>query len=444
MDKNVDELLEELKSPDDDTRKRAVLVLSKHPEPRVVEAMKRLQEDPSTAVRYFAKKALRDFEGTKGAPAAAPPLPTPEPARPQVAVAASDDPLMPVLGEAVIRKAEVIPERESISSLLAALKHEDMKVRLETIKKFGETKELLAVDPLLEIMNGDIRDLRVYAVQSLGLIGEQRVLTPLLNLLNSEEDAFVKATLVKAIARVGGVQLIPILARYLKDPDARTRANTVESLEIIADPKIIKFLVPLLQDENSRVKANVVKVLSKFGKSNMMEHLEEMLRSNDDHIRSSAIYALNKIGGEGVVRALVASLSDPNVGNVLAALEGLAKLDADEARDAIRDMLNHPNPKVRSTAQALLTGGAVPEGQEEPPAPAAAEAPQRTAEPRPAPETQAPAPASSDPLSDPKAFQQLWDELNGVLLGWRDRHRTLSTKDLARLLAVVLDGISEN
>lgn len=434
MDRSVDELLEELKSPDDDTRKRAVLVLSKHPEPRVVEAMKRLQDDPSTAVRYFAKKALRDFETTKGASDAAAPPPAVETIRPLVAAASPDDPIMPVFGEAVIRKAEVLPERESISSLLANLKHEDPKVRLETIKKFGDTKELLAVDPLLELITGGDRDMRVYAVQSLGLIGEQRVLTPLLNLLNSEEDAFVKATLVKAIARVGGVQLIPILARYLKDPDARTRANTVESLEIIADPKIIKFLVPLLQDENSRVKANVVKVLSKFGKSNMIEHLEEMLRSNDDHIRGSAIYAFNKIGGEGVVKPLVASLQDPNVSNALAALEGLAKLDATEARDAVRDMLNHPNPRMRQAASALLSGE--PVGTAAEPSPAAAAA-------SPAPASGAPAAALADPLADPKAFQQLWDELNGVLLSWRDRHRTLAKKDLARLLAVVLDGLSE-
>jgi HEAT repeat protein len=436
MDKSVDQLLEDLKSTSDDVRKRAVLVLAKHAEPRVFKALEDLSNDSSTAVRYFAKKALRDFEATSQTP----PVAAPE--------GVTFDGDVPVTGQAVIKKSEVIPEKDSISILLKNLKSGDLKLQLETIKKFGENREVMAIDPLLEMINHEVRDLRIYAVQSLGLIGEQRVLTPLLNLLNSEPDAFVKATLVKGIARVGGVQLIPILARYLKDPDGRTRANTVESLEIIGDPKIIKFLVPLLQDPSSRVKANAVKVLSKFGKSNMLEHLEEMLKSDDDNVRGSAIFALNKIGGDGVVGILAGALQDSRTENVLIAIEGLQKIGSDEAHNILKKLENNPDPQIQAALSGEELESGVPplepeleitldtkEVQAEKPS-----IPVAIPTPKPVETSQI---ASSIPVKENADFQTMWMELNSTLQHYQTRYPNCSRKDMAKMLRVVVDAISE-
>jgi|GEM_PF-2614079 len=352
----VIKLLEDLKAEKEEVRKKAVITLGRHNFPEVKDALAELVNDSSTAVRYFAKKALKDFETMTAA---------------HVEHSGGFDMDLSSMAQASVSPASVTQKTDSSSKAIASsdifdrsggsltkmlndLKNPDENVRIEAIKQLGEKKEVVATEPLLGLIHDSVRSVRLYTVQSLGLIGENRVLTPLLNLLNSEQDAFVVATLVKAIARVGGAQLIPIIARYLKDPDARTRANTIEALEIIGDPKIIKFLIPLLQDENNRVKANSIKVLSKFGKTNMFEKLDEMLDSDDASIRGSAIYALGAIGGEQVVELLEKAKNDEDPSNLKKLAEGLSKINNPKTIEILKEMANHPDGEVAEYAASFI------------------------------------------------------------------------------------------
>ncbi|HOT75981.1 MAG TPA: HEAT repeat domain-containing protein [Candidatus Wallbacteria bacterium] len=359
----VVKLLEDLKSAKEETRKKAVITLGRYNLPEVKASLSELTNDASTAVRYFAKKALKDFESMTAANVehsggfdlnVHSPAPASHPSAPS---------MDSVMKEEAFKKPVAPPPADlfgsgggSLTKILNDLKSPDENVKIEAIKQLGEKKEVVATEPLLGLIHDPVKSVRLYAVQSLGLIGENRVLTPLLNLLNSEQDAFVVATLVKAIARVGGAQLIPIIARYLKDPDARTRANTIEALEIIGDPKIIKFLIPLLQDENNRVKANSIKVLSKFGKTNMFEKLDEMLQSDDISIRGSAIYALSAIGGEQVIELLEKAKNDEDPSNLKKLAEGLAKINTERSLELLRELSVHPDAEVSAFAMSLLGG----------------------------------------------------------------------------------------
>ncbi len=369
----VIKLLEDLKSTKEEVRKKSVITLGRYNLAEVKTALSELTNDTSTAVRYFAKKALKDFESISasqveqsgGFDMSSPsPSPSPQPSL-------TPPPSAPVINEApslkedALKKPVTMPSVDlfdrsggSLTKILNDLKSPDENVKIEAIKQLGDQKEVVATEPLLGLIHDPVKSVRLYAVQSLGMIGENRVLTPLLNLLNSEQDAFVVATLVKAIARVGGAQLIPIIARYLKDPDARTRANTIEALEIIGDPKIIKFLIPLLQDENNRVKANSIKVLSKFGKTNMFEKLDEMLQSDDISIRGSAIYALSAIGGEQVIELLEKAKNDEDTGNLKKLAEGLAKINTDRSTELLRELSVHSDEEVANFASSFLGGDA--------------------------------------------------------------------------------------
>ena len=377
----VIKLLEDLKSAKEEIRKKAVITLGRHNLPEVKDALNELTNDSSTAVRYFAKKAMKDFESmtatqvqqsggfdlVSGAPA----LQVPPVQQAPSAHAEAPIPEEPVKKPLAPPPADLFGSGGgSLTKILNDLKSHDENVKIEAIKQLGDKKEVVATEPLLGLIHDPSKSVRLYTVQSLGLIGENRVLTPLLNLLNSEQDAFVVATLVKAIARVGGAQLIPIIARYLKDPDARTRANTIEALEIIGDPKIIKFLIPLLQDENNRVKANSIKVLSKFGKTNMFEKLDEMLQSDDISIRGSAIYALSAIGGEQVIELLEKAKNDEDSGNLKKLAEGLAKINTDRSMELLRELAQNPDDEVSSFARSLLGEAAEEEKQPEAPPPA--------------------------------------------------------------------------
>jgi HEAT repeat protein len=434
MDPNIQKLLEELKSDKEDTRKRAVIALGRYNGTEVLEALRKTLNDPSTAVRYFAKKAVKEMETAlvQGPAGASGPIPdgaaTTEAAiagiakQPTPAASAPDAVKASTQSETRLDKKEIFSGSESIMSILDALKDPDEKVRIDAIKKLGEMKEVVATEPLLNLIHAESRDVRLYAVQSLGYIKDQKALTPMLNLLNSEADPFVNATLVKAIARVGGVQLIPILARYLKDDDPRVRANTVESLEIIGDQKIIKFLVPLLQDPNSRVKANVVKVLSKFGKLNMLEKLAEMLESKETDTRASAVYALGAIGSEVVLPLLLRALEDPSAEIVVRAVEAIAKVGDAATIEKTRKLLTHQNPVVRGAVEKALGGVEA----------SAVEAPTV--------ETPKDLPVWHEGLS-PEDFDRLWTEINERLYRFAKTHPTFTKKEMANFLDLLRESI---
>lgn len=363
----IKKYIDDLNSSKEEIRKRAVISLSKHNLPEVKEALSKLTNDPSTAVRYFAKKALKDFETidavkvqqTGG-------FDISDINKPKENVILSNTNVQTQTVTEQVKKENVIKSQDlqskenvtnqtlTLTQILNKLKDPDENVKVEAIKLLGERKEVVAVEPLLSLIHSPSRNIRLYAVQSLGLIGENKVLTPLLNLLNSEQDPFVVATLVKAIARVGGSQLIPIIARYLKDPDARTRANTIEALEIIGDPKIIKFLVPLLQDENNRVRANAIKVLSKFGKTNMFEKLQEMIQSDDASTRASAIYALTAIGGDQVLDILSLAKNDSDINNLKKLADGLYKINTERSLAILKELEFHSNRELVQYVKNLI------------------------------------------------------------------------------------------
>lgn len=410
----VIKLLEDLKSTKEEVRKKSVITLGRYNLAEVKTALSELTTDTSTAVRYFAKKALKDFESISASQAeqsggfdmsSPPPLPS----APVINEA-------PSLKEDALKKTVTMPSVDlfdrsggSLTKILNDLKSPDENVKIEAIKQLGDQKEVVATEPLLGLIHDPVKSVRLYAVQSLGMIGENRVLTPLLNLLNSEQDAFVVATLVKAIARVGGAQLIPIIARYLKDPDARTRANTIEALEIIGDPKIIKFLIPLLQDENNRVKANSIKVLSKFGKTNMFEKLDEMLQSDDISIRGSAIYALSAIGGEQVIELLEKAKNDEDPGNLKKLAEGLAKINNERSMELLRELSVHSDEEVANLASSFLGSDAgaqdvINAGEAE-----LEDKPEIVSQPelKPVPETPPPVTAARQIVPQPAAFEEI-------------------------------------
>jgi len=478
----VSKLLEDLRSEKEEIRKKAVISLGRYNLPEVRDALSQLSNDNSTAVRYFVKKALKDFE-TSGASQAtmtggfdltssAPPRPAAPPPAPQAA------PVPPKPVEKTMVSASDIMDRSggSLTQILNDLKSPDENAKIEAIKKLGERKEVVATEPLLGLIHHQDRNIRLYAVQSLGYIGENRVLTPLLNLLNTEQDAYVVATLVKAIARVGGVQLIPIIARYLKDPDARTRANTIEALEIIADPKIIKFLIPLLQDPNSRVKANTIKVLSKFGKSNMLEKLEEMLQSEDVSIRGSSIYALNAIGGDQVVEILEKAKNDTDPENVMRVIEALAKVATPKAMELISTLTRHRDAEVAKMAEKYLSGAPVESAKSQPepsketlqipqepqfqpsqPTPKVpAEQPKtpppqqpqpvRAAQPAQPVETAKPQAVYASDQSRPRdfnrqEFEKLWNDVVSTIGDFKKRHPNFDSEKVSTFLDLIRDAL---
>ena len=175
-------------------------------------------------------------------------------------------------------------------------------------------------------------------IQSYIDAGDKKMLAQVLKELASENNTFIRATLVSAVGKLGGRGDIDALLPFIKDPDARVVANVVQALESIGNPKCVEHIVKLVAHPDNRVRANTVKAIWKYAHTNVtanrivLERLKEMMFSTKSQMRESAIFVLSEIGDEEAIDLLSIAANDKNPeikAKAAAALNNALKLKAE-------------------------------------------------------------------------------------------------------------------
>lgn len=142
---------------------------------------------------------------------------------------------------------------------------------------------------------------------------DERMAPLVLARLEVEQDDWVLATMVKAIAVGGDVAHIERIAPFLKD-DRRARlvANTIEAIACI-DPQAARgMLRPFINHGDSRVQSTAVIALYRVEASEAMEALRGMARSPLARSREAAVHCLTQIDDRDARDILLAMLNGEN------------------------------------------------------------------------------------------------------------------------------------
>ena len=118
---------------------------------------------------------------------------------------------------------------------------------------------------------------------------------PLVKTLAQEDDVKVRATLLKALARIGDKAAVPVILEYFDDPDNRVRANAVEALGSYRDPQLIKHFKMMFNDPHNRVRGNAMLALAHFAEREFKNSLRKMTRSTLPSTCLTALYVLSKL-----------------------------------------------------------------------------------------------------------------------------------------------------
>jgi len=291
----LEKILEDLRSPDENMRKMAVRkVIPYVNNPQVVEVLKEVYlREKNVATKFFIKRLLekagvdvKSLTSSAGGRATDPRLA--DSSSQASTLSSTPKSTLPAVVQELMEKARGSNEDEAV----------------EAIKKLAEFPYEEVCDFLIELTYSQSRKKRLYAVQSLGLLGIKKALPRLIEMANTEKDDFVKATLVKALARLGGVGEVEIVARFLKEADPRVRANTIEALEIISNPAAVKYVIPMLQDPNPRVRANAVRFLSKMGRADILEELKKLIQEGGNTAKA-ALFAIKQMKSRDAASVLV-------------------------------------------------------------------------------------------------------------------------------------------
>lgn len=177
--------------------------------------------------------------------------------------------------------------------------------------------------------------------------------------VRGDRDAGVREMAAWALAEMDGrgSDVSNALVGAMRDPDARVRATATWALGDIGDRGAAEALVRALADSSSRVRERAVWALGNVDLRDAPAPLVALLRDPDPHTRLMTAWALYNIEDPSTLSALQAAVRSEKDQRVqVGELRALAAL-GDPAVDAIRELVDSPDPKVRAMAVRALAGG---------------------------------------------------------------------------------------
>ncbi len=309
-------------------------------------------QDPDEELRTYAALALGDRQDPRSVPA--------------LIVAVQSDPDINVRYHAIEALGKLHPP-EATEALLAIALSRDFFLgfpALDALRQIGDTSIAPRLVPLLAD-----RLLCSPTAVALGLLGDQEVVQPLVQLLNQ----------VNAPTRAIAQSLAALYHRYenlygegphisdlfQESVTLNGCQNLLDSLSV-ANPEELKSLVLLLGWVDNQecakaltrllsepaVRKEVVEALVRYGEG-VSELLIEQLESQDLETRSAAIVALGRIGDTRSVGILIKLLKvDPELS--IAAANALARIGDRSAFTPLLNLLGHQDAGVRQAAIAAL------------------------------------------------------------------------------------------
>lgn len=180
------------------------------------------------------------------------------------------------------------------------LKKRDYKAMTEALKHKGEDAIYAfvkigesAVNPLIQILEGDDNYVRINAARALGEIGDKRAIKPLIQAL---EDDYVRKDAADALVKIGEPAVKPLI-QIFESGNKYVRCCVVNALAEIGDKRAVKPFIQALEsiDENISVLAAIA--LGEIGDKRAIKPLTRKLNSMYLVVRINAEEALRKIRG---------------------------------------------------------------------------------------------------------------------------------------------------
>jgi HEAT repeat protein len=227
---------------------------------------------------------------------------------------------------------------DSLPQLYAALGDESWRVRKEAVEIFlslpaaghltGEVTELLhaqdnaglrnaaveiltrlgreAVPNLLEELTCSDHDVRKFALDILGEVGDPSTVDAMVRALDDEDDN-VRAAAAENLGKMQAAEAIPALVEALENSDLLMRFTILEALGRIGGPVPVTRLLPL--GEERLVRKALFDCLGRVGGAEAAPVLVEGLTDAMSNVREAAALALARLaadGNEGLNEAIAA------------------------------------------------------------------------------------------------------------------------------------------
>ncbi|MEV4517040.1 HEAT repeat domain-containing protein [Dactylosporangium sp. NPDC049525] len=225
-----------------------------------------------------------------------------------------------------------------LPAVLEALRDPDPAVRGTAVLTVGDVGDLGALDSLLALRRDPsprVRSLLGHATGQLIAPGWGPPRTP-------PGPAQVETA-------------VAALVDLLADPDREVRVGAVQGLGMIGGPSAVGALIALADDPDAAIRAAVAFALGTLAAPDTVATLRVLARDEAAQVRSELVTALGRPGRPEAVPLVVALAADPDPDVRVRAAAAIGRLDDTAALDTVRRLAaDDPEPRVRRTAAAVL------------------------------------------------------------------------------------------
>ncbi|OFW09233.1 MAG: hypothetical protein A3H96_05820 [Acidobacteria bacterium RIFCSPLOWO2_02_FULL_67_36] len=373
-----DDVIRNLRNPDEKIRLAAVRLLRESKYPEAVEPIAPLVVDPVDQIQLEAIAAELSFflvedipakrrvalvvevrnPGTAAAafekgPLAVWPRPVP-PALVSSLLHAIDDENAKVRNEAIWTLGAIARPPlgdPAPAQLIKALDHYDPAIRAAAAAVIGRLEVRQAGDALLKAVNDSDADVRYAAMRALGAIRERRAVQALAEQFNFYVKGEGAWSALDALARIGDAASVPLFKTNLRSKDPFLRRAAAEGLGRTGDTSEIPALeIGAGNDPSEMVRAAMEFALQKLGR-NYVPRLADAL-GREKMAPQIAGYFMEL--GPSIVPALLAHLQDPSPairGNV-AQIVGV--IGGPDAVAALQPLTQDRNKEVAEAATRAI------------------------------------------------------------------------------------------
>lgn len=209
-------------------------------------------------------------------------------------------------------------------ALFAALKDDQLDVRLAAAQALVQMQRAIAVVPILRALALPGRWPLQRVSELLVGFGE-RAIAPLRQLLVNRADGLPPAALAVAINVLGLLGARPAAAQvagWLDHTDPEIRVAAAKALGGMQDPEVVPALVKALRDESWEVRSMAAKSLGRLHEPSTIPALDRVLADRAWWVRYNAAFALTEMGAEGAaaLRRALATQEDPFARDISAQL----------------------------------------------------------------------------------------------------------------------------
>lgn len=409
---DVNALLEQLQSPDANTRQAAVEGLAKVGATAVPQLFKLMGgENPTAAL--WAKKAVTAMahhaarpgaEKERRAMAAALVAQAKSDANADVRSFAVEmlsfvgkgdvvPALAALLKEKDLREMarwalERIPGRRATEAIAKAVASADVEFKVALIKTLGARGDVAAVPTVVAALKDASPDVVRTAVAALGNLPDARsetVLHGMKSRVPQARDALLhlaetfhakgdnraaeriyrqiydaatteheKCAGLRGLAQVGGQNAVPLLLKALQSEEMTVRGVAREGLVSAKGDHVTRSIVSALKDAPAETRALLISILGERGDRGATSALLSAAQDQEESVRLAALRALGRLRESQAVPLFLASLRESSLELRAAGLEALTRVPGKPTTDAIIAALKGANAEERAALARTL------------------------------------------------------------------------------------------